>query len=101
MSLGDRGKAVLAVIPATTAGSELHIVLTDDRGQRLRASRVDLKVSNPDRGLGRIPVPLIRRNGVWTADYRFPLTGVWTATVTVKDAGQTAVVTAGDVTITD
>lgn len=101
MSLGDRGKAVLAVLPATTAGSELNMVLTDDRGQRLRASRVDLKVSNPGRGLGRIPVPLTRRNGVWTADYRFPLTGTWTATVTVEGAGQTAVVTAGDVTITD
>ncbi len=101
MSLGDRGKAVLAVLPATTAGSELHMVLTDDRGQPLRARRVDLKVSNPGRGLGRIPVPLTRRNGVWTADYRFPLTGVWKATVTVEGAGQTAVVTAGDVTITD
>jgi copper transport protein len=101
MSLGDRGKAVLAVLPATTAGSQLNMVLTDDRGQRLRASRVDLKVSNPGRGLGRIPVPLTKRNGVWTADYRFPLTGVWTATVTVEGAGQTAVVTAGDVTITD
>jgi copper transport protein len=101
MSLGDRGKAVLAVLPATTAGSELNMVLTDDRGQQLRANRVDLKVSNPGRGLGRIPVPLTRRNGVWTADYRFPLTGTWTATVTVEGAGQTAVVTAGDVTITD
>ena len=39
MSLGDRGKAVLAVLPATTAGSELNVVLTDDRGQRLRASQ--------------------------------------------------------------
>jgi copper transport protein len=101
MSLGDRGKAVLAVLPATTAGSELNMVLTDDRGQRLSANRVDLKVSNPGRGLGRIAVPLTRRNGVWTADYRFPLTGTWTATVTVEGAGQTAVVTAGDVTITD
>jgi len=101
MSLGDRGKAVLAVLPATTAGSELNMVLTDDRGQRLRANRVDLKVSNPGRGMGGIPVPLTRRNGVWTADYRFPLTGTWTATVTVEGAGQTAVVTAGDVTITD
>ena len=101
MSLGDRGKAVLAVLPATTAGSELHMVLTNDRGQRLRASRVDLKVSNPGRGLGGIPVPLTRRHDVWIADYRFPLTGVWTATVTVEGAGQTAVVTAGDITITD
>jgi copper transport protein len=101
MSLGDRGKAVLAVLPATTAGSQLNMVLTDDRGQRLPASRVDLKVSNPGRGLGGIPVPLTRRNDVWTADYRFPLTGTWTATVTVEGAGQTAVVTAGDVTITD
>ena len=39
--------------------------------------------------------------GEQTADYRFPLTGVWTATVTVEGVGQTAVVTAGDVTITD
>jgi copper transport protein len=101
MSLGDRGKAVLAVLPATTAGSQLNMVLTDDRGQRLPASRVDLKVSNPGRGMGGIPVPLTRRNDVWTADYRFPLTGTWTATVTVEGAGQTAVVTAGDVTITD
>jgi copper transport protein len=101
MSLGDRGRAVLAVLPATTAGSELHVVLTDATGQRLRASRVELAVSSSDQGLGRIPVPLKRRNGVWVADYRFPLPGVWTATVTVADRGQPALVTAGDVTITE
>jgi copper transport protein len=100
MSLGDRGKAVLAVLPATTAGSELRLVLTDDRGQPLRASGVDLKLSNPDRELGGIPVRMARRNGVWTGDYRFPLTGVWKATLTVEARGQTAVVTAGEVTIT-
>ena len=101
MPLGDRGRAVLAVLPATTAGSELHVVLTDATGQRLRASRVDLAVSSSERGLGRIPVPLSRKNGVWVADYRFPLPGVWTATVTVADRGEPAVVTAGDVTISD
>jgi copper transport protein len=101
MPLGDRGRAVLAVLPATTAGSQLHVVLTDVTGQRLRAARVDLAVSSSDRGLGRIPVPLTRRNGVWVADYRFPLPGVWTATVTVADRGQPSVVTAGDVTISD
>ena len=101
MPLGERGRAVLAVLPATTAGSELHMVLTDERGQRLRVGRVDLKVSNAERGLGKIPVPLTKRNGVWVADYRFPLPGVWTATLTVDDPGQTSVVTAGDVTISD
>jgi copper transport protein len=101
MPLGERGRAALAVLPATTAGSELHVVLTDANGQRLRAHRVDLAVSNADRGLGRIPVPLTRRNGVWVADYRFPIPGVWTATVTVADRGQPAIVTAGDVTISD
>jgi hypothetical protein len=77
------------------------MVLTDERGQRLRVGRVDLKVSNAERGLGKIPVPLTKRNGVWVADYRFPLPGVWTATLTVDDPGQTSVVTAGDVTISD
>jgi copper transport protein len=101
MPLGERGRAVLAVLPATTAGSELHMILTDERGQRLRASRVDLKVSNAERGLEKIPVPLTKRNGVWIADYRFPIPGVWTATLTVDDPGQTSVVTAGDVTISD
>jgi copper transport protein len=101
MSLGDRGKAALAVLPATTAGSELHVILTDERGQPLPARRVALKVSNPDRGVGGIPVPLTRRNGVWVADYRFPLTGAWTATMTVEERGRPAVVTAGDVTISD
>jgi copper transport protein len=101
MPLGERGKAVLAVLPATTTGSELHMVLTDERGQRLRAGRVDLKVSNAERGLEKIPVPLTKRNGVWVADYRFPIPGVWTATLTVDDPGRTAVVTAGDVTISD
>lgn len=99
MPLGDRGKAVLAVLPATTAGSELRIILSDQTGQRLPANRVDLKVSNPDRRLGGIPVLLTRKNGVWTADYRFPLPGVWTATVTVAERGQPAIVTAGEVTI--
>jgi hypothetical protein len=55
MSLGDRGKAVLAVIPATTAGSQLNMVLTDDRGQRIHASRSTCKVSNPGRGLAGSP----------------------------------------------
>ena len=44
-------------------------------------------------------MPLARRNGVWVADYRFPLTGDWTATMTVEERGRPAVVTAGDVTI--
>ena len=100
MSLGDRGKAALAVLPATTAGSSC-VILTDERGQPLPARRVALKVSNPDRGVAGIPMPLARRNGVWVADYRFPLTGDWTATMTVEERGRPAVVTAGDVTISD
>jgi copper transport protein len=99
MSLGDRGRAVLAVLPATTAGSKLRMLLTDPRGQRLHTGRVDLLVSSENRGLGRIPVPLTRRHGFWVADYRFPYPGVWTATLTVEDPGRTTVVTAGDLTI--
>ena len=36
MSLGDHGKAALAVLPATTAGSQLHLILTDATASRYR-----------------------------------------------------------------
>lgn len=61
MSLGDRGKAVLRALPATTAGSHLHLALIDATGQTLSATRVLLKVSNPGRNIA----------SGWVADYRF------------------------------
>ncbi len=101
MSLGDGGRAMLGVQPATTAESRLYLLLTDARGQTLPATRVDLSVSNPDRGLGGIPVPLKERRGAWVTKYRFPYSGLWKVTLTVTSPGQTAVVTAGDFTIRD
>jgi hypothetical protein len=61
MALGDRGKAVLRALPATTAGSHLHLALIDATGQTLSATRVLLKVSNPGRNIA----------SGWVADYRF------------------------------
>ena len=101
MSLGDGGRAMLGVQPATTAESRLYLLLTDAGGQALPATRVDLSVSNPSRGLGGIPVPLTERKGAWVTKYRFPYSGLWKVTLTVTGPGQTAVVTAGDFTIRD
>jgi copper transport protein len=101
MSLGDQGDAALAVSPATTTGSHLHLVLTDPSGQRLTATRVTMKVANPGRDIAPIPVPMSIRDGVWVANYRFPFPGTWKVILTVNGLGQSAVVTSGEITIRD
>jgi copper transport protein len=99
MSLGDHGMAVLAVLPATTTGSHLHLVLGDTNGQKLQATQVTLKVANPGRDIAPIPIQMIMRDGVWVADYRFPFRGAWKTILTVEGVGQSAVVTSGEITI--
>jgi copper transport protein len=101
MSLGDQGGATLMVSPATTAGSHLHLVLTDTEGQRLRATRVSLKVANPGRDIAPIPVPMSMRDGVWVANYRFPFPGTWKTILTVDGVGSSALVTSANITIRD
>jgi copper transport protein len=99
MSLGDQGEATLTVLPATTNGSHLHLVLTDTNGQPLSATRVALKVANPARDIAPIPVPMSMRDGVWVASYRFSLPGTWKTILTVDGVGSSAIVTSGDLTI--
>ena len=99
MSLGDQGEATLTVLPATTTGSHLHVVLTDTNGQPLSATRVALKVANPARDIAPIPVPMSMRDGVWVASYVFPLPGTWKTILTVDGVGPSAVVTSADITI--
>jgi copper transport protein len=101
MSLGDRGSAALTVLPATTAGSQLQLLLTDTNGRRLPATRVSMKVANPGRDIAPIPVPMSLRDGVWVASYRFPLPGTWKTILTVDGIGPSAVVTSADITIRD
>ena len=100
MSLGPQGTAGMGILPATTGGSRLHLLLTDSSGAPLRASEVELKVSNPGRNVAGIPVPMTQRNGVWVARFRFPFAGDWKAVLTVHDQSPTAIVTGGDFTIT-
>ena len=71
----------------------------DTDGTPVRASRVSLAVANPGRDIARIAVPLTRHQRSWTADYRFPLTGTWSAILTVDGIGPTAIVSAGDILI--
>jgi copper transport protein len=101
MSLGKEGRAKVAVSPATTTGSHLHIVLSDANGQPLRATEVTLKVANPDRDLAPLAIPLTGRNGAWFAEYRFPFSGTWKLILTVDGISQSAVVTSADITIRD
>ena len=100
MSLGERGTATLQVLQPSTSATQLQVFLTDSNGQPLKSGGVDLKVSNPERDLAPIPVPLKLCNGAWTADYRFPLPGAWKAILTVQTPDHTGVVTAGNITIT-
>jgi nitrogen fixation protein FixH len=99
MSLGDQGEATLTVLPATTTGSHLHLVLTDTDGQPVPATRVGLKVANPARDIAAIPVSMSMRDGAWVANYRFPFPGTWKAILTVDGIGPSAVVTSADITI--
>ena len=99
MSLGDQGDATLTVSPATTGGSQLRLVLTDTKGQRLSATKVALKVANPDRDIAPIPIPMSKRDGVWVAKYRFPFPGTWKTILTADGIGPSAIVTSGEVTI--
>ncbi|MGA8210084.1 MAG: FixH family protein [Nocardioidaceae bacterium] len=103
MPLG-RGRVIaLHVIPATTAtGSQLHLVLTGHDGEPLDAESVEVSLSLPARDLGPFRVPVTADgSGGWVGQARFPFAGVWRATVTVEDATDSAVVTAGELTITD
>ena len=86
----------MGIIPATTRGSRLHLLLTDRSGEPLRATEVELKVSNPGRNVGGIPVPMTQRNGVWVARSASRSTGDWKAVLTVDDDNPTAIVTSGD-----
>lgn len=99
MSLRQGRQAGLAVLPAGTTGSRLHLFLTDRAGRPLRVTRVELKVTNPGRGVANLPVPLTRRKALWVADYRFPFPGRWKAILTVEDTSGTAVLTTGDFTV--
>ena len=99
MTLGDQGSATLAVIPATTQGSRLHLVTNDATGLPSRARSVRLKLENPGRDIAAIPVPLKRRNGVWVASFRFPLPGKWNAVLTVDAGRANPVVTSGEVRV--
>jgi copper transport protein len=99
MSLGDRGKAVLTVVPASTAGSRLQLALTDTTGQTLSATRVSLKMSNPGRDIAAIPVPMKMLDGGWVASYRFAFPGRWKAILTVDGISESAVVTTADIRV--
>ena len=99
MSLKDQGEALLAISPATTTGSHLHLVLTDPDGRRLPATKVTLKVANPGRDIAPIPVPLSLRDGAWFANYRFPFPGSWKVILTVDGVGSSAVITSAEITI--
>jgi len=99
MSLGDRGKAALTVLPATTAGSHLHLTITDAKGRPQSASRVSLKVANPSRDIPPMPVEMSRRDGVWVADYRFPVPGTWKARFTIEGIAPSAVVASATINI--
>jgi copper transport protein len=101
MSLGDYGTAALAILPATTAGSHLHLALSDNNGEQLRANRVTLKVANPGRGVAPIPVPMNLRDGVWVASFRFQFPGTWKAVVTVDGIAPSVIVTSADIKISD
>jgi copper transport protein len=101
MSLGKQGRAALGVVPATTSGSHVHLLLSDSNGKPLTASRVTLKVANPGRDIAPIPVPMTKSNGIWVANYRFPFPGTWKTILTVEGVGPSAVVTTGDLTIRD
>jgi nitrogen fixation protein FixH len=98
MSLGGQGRAALAIVPATTR-SHLHLALSDTHGRPIAATRVTLKVANPDRNIAPISVPMSPQDGVWIANYRFPFPGKWKVILTVDGAGPSAVVTSGNITI--
>jgi hypothetical protein len=99
LSLGDQGNAALAVMPATTSGSHLHLVLTDTKGRSLPATGVTLKVADPGRDIAPIPVPMSIDNGRWVGSDRFPFPGTWKTILTVEGVGPSAVVTTADITI--
>jgi copper transport protein len=101
MSLGDYGTAELAILPATTAGSHLHLALSDNKGKSLKANRVTLKVANPGRGVAPLPVPMSIRDGVWVASFRFQFPGTWKAIVTVDGIAPSVIVTSADMKISD
>lgn len=97
--LGDARRALLAVLPATTRGSTLRVLVTTGTGAPADVRRVALKLANPSRGVGAIPVALAARGGFWEARYTFPLSGTWRATLTVEDRSEKAVVAGGDVVV--
>jgi hypothetical protein len=99
MVLPDGAKADLGVLRADTGGSRLHLLLTDRSGRPLPVARPRLRVTNLDRGVDNLAIPLTRDNDLWVARYRFPLPGQWKALLTVDEAGGTAVLTTGTFTI--
>lgn len=101
MSLPDHGKAALAILPATTGGSHLHLVLSDNNGKPLKAKRVSLKIGNLGRDIPPIAVPMSMRDGVWVGSFRFPFPGTWKAILTVDGVGSSALVTSAEIKISE
>jgi copper transport protein len=101
MSLGDYGTAELAILPATTAGSHVHLALSDNKGKPLKVNRVTLKVADPGRGVAPLPVPMSIRDGIWVGSFRFQFPGTWKAVVTVDGIAPSVIVTSADIKITD
>ena len=99
MPLGDQGNALLTIVPATTTGSHLHLVLADGDKRPLRATHVTLKVANLGRDIAPIAIPMSVLDGAWIANYRFPFPGLWKVILTVDGIGPSAVVTAAEISI--
>jgi copper transport protein len=100
LRLQDGRTALLAVLPANTAGSVLRLAVADGGGTPPAFTHLGLTLSNPGRDVGAIPVVLTLQSGVWSGRFRFPLPGTWKATLTVEDRDHpSAWVTAGTVDV--
>jgi copper transport protein len=98
--IGDGGQALVRFAPPDTTGSEIRVTLLDAARRPLPSPRVTLQVSLPSQQINSIAVPLtVRRPGVWTGRYRFPLAGRWKVTVSVEDANQLATLSSGSILI--
>ncbi|MGH3941963.1 MAG: FixH family protein, partial [Pseudonocardiaceae bacterium] len=83
--VAGRGVVDLAMFPATVGDNEIHLSMLDTAGALLDVPETSATLTQPDRSLGPLAVPLRKLgSGHYIGTAAIPVTGQWQLAVTVR-----------------